>query len=120
VSYSLSSKDGVKARKRYRCCLCGEGIEAGELHDTRSGIQAGDGWWTMRMHPGCHAYESRKTVDPEWYEDISDPAFRRADAISAKCVACPSDSATPSASVLPPEAQLGGVQVKTQEEEKGL
>jgi len=29
----------------------------------------------MRMHPECAAQEHR--VDPDWYEDISDPAFKR-------------------------------------------
>jgi len=90
MSTCLSSKDGVKARKPHRCCLCGQRIDAGELYDARTGV--GDGcMWTMKMHPECHAYEQKDgVVDPDWYEDVSDPAFERADAIAAFNPAAPS------------------------------
>ncbi len=82
MSVCLSSNDGVKARKDYRCDLCGEGIKAGEVHDTRSG-RSDDGFYRMRMHPECHRYEQNgDAVDSDWYEDISDSAFDRADAIA--------------------------------------
>ena len=77
MSWYVSSKDGVKARRPHRCDLCGERIAIGELYDTRSGVSEGDGFSTMHMHPECHAHESHETVDPDWYEDISEPAFER-------------------------------------------
>lgn len=81
MSTVLSSKNGVKARKRKRCTFCHEPIEAGDLKDVRSGVSYGD-FWTMHMHPKCHTYEGKNgTVDIEWYEDGFEPAFKRADAI---------------------------------------
>ena len=77
MSWYVSSKEGVKARKPHRCDLCGERIAVGELYATRSGVSEGDGFSTTHMHPECHAYESRETVDSDWYEDISEPAFER-------------------------------------------
>jgi hypothetical protein len=83
VSTTLSCKDSVKARKNHCCVLCGERINAGEIHATRTGVNP-DGLWTMHMHPECVAYEAMPgNVDPDWYEDVSDPAFYRADAIAA-------------------------------------
>ncbi len=83
MSTFLSSKEGVRAKKAKRCCLCGERINVGDMKDVRIG--AGDGRiWTMHMHPECHAYELIPgTVDLDWYEDIIDPAFDRKDAIAA-------------------------------------
>lgn len=80
----LSTKDGIKARKRHRCDLCGESITAGELQDVRSGVQPGDGFWYMHMHPECHKYECspQNPVESDWYENISEPAFLRAEAIA--------------------------------------
>lgn len=80
MSLCLSSTDGVKARKPHRCDLCGERINAGELYDKRSGVDSGD-FWTMRVHPECHAYEnSPGAVDPYWYDCVYEPAFDRQDA----------------------------------------
>ena len=80
---TLSSKNRIKARKPHSCALCGEQIEVGQLYDRRSGVSNGD-MWTMHMHVECHAYEvgPANPVDPDWYEDVSDPAFRRADALA--------------------------------------
>lgn len=81
MSQVLSSKNGVKARKQCRCCLCGERINVGDIKDVRSGVDSGD-MWTMNMHPECHKYETDSgTFDTDWYEDVSDPAFKREDAI---------------------------------------
>ncbi len=80
----ISSNNSVKARKKHVCSLCGEHILPGEVYCTRTGVEEGDGFWTMRMHAECEAYESPQTVDPEWYEDISEPAFYRADALAAR------------------------------------
>jgi len=84
MSTILSTRDGVKSRKPRRCTLCGERIEIGEAHNTRTGVDCGD-IWTMRMHPVCEAYEQspemRANLD-EWYEDVSDAAFTRAEALA--------------------------------------
>jgi predicted nucleic acid-binding Zn-ribbon protein len=84
MSNCLSQKDGVIAAKPHRCDLCGEVIQQFAAHDVRSGIS--DGWYKMRMHPECHRYEQspemhRKLTDWDWYEDVSEPAFERADAV---------------------------------------
>lgn len=76
MSTCISSKDGVIARKQHRCVLCGEPILVGDKYDQRNGV-GDDGFWSVRMHPECHAYESNDTVDPDWYEDVSEPAFER-------------------------------------------
>jgi hypothetical protein len=80
MSLCLSSKDGVTARKPYRCTLCGERIAIGERHDTRTGV--GDSFWTMRMHPECQRYEQTPQMRrdlADWYEDTSEPAFERSE-----------------------------------------
>ena len=84
MSACLSEESGIKARKRHRCALCCEPIEIGEIYLRRNGVDGGD-FWTMKMHPECHAYEGVKgVVDEEWYESAYDPAFDRADAIAHK------------------------------------
>lgn len=82
MSTCLSSKNGIKAKKRHRCCLCGELIHAGETYDLREGVESGEGFWKMKMHPECHAYEQKPgTVDYEWYEDgLLGLAFEREEA----------------------------------------
>lgn len=81
MSTCTSSTNGVKSRQPRHCCLCGGRIAVGESHDTRTGVVPGDGFWTMRMHPECHRYEQVPgIVDLDWYQDVSDPAFERADA----------------------------------------
>jgi hypothetical protein len=79
----LSQYNIAKCRKRKRCALCHEMIEAGEPKVVRNGTDGGD-FWTMHMHPECEAYESPKTVDADWYDGGFDPAFSRAEAINAK------------------------------------
>ena len=76
----LSQNTVARTRKRKWCALCHETINAGESKVVRNGTDGGD-FWTMHMHPECEAYESSKTVDAEWYDDCSEPAFDRADAI---------------------------------------
>jgi hypothetical protein len=86
MSLFLSKRDGGKARKAHRCCLCGERINPGDAQDTRTGVCDG-AMWTMHMHPECHRYEQKPgTVDRDWYEDIAEPAFSRADAIAFSSV----------------------------------
>ena len=86
MSTVLSERNGVKARKVKRCCLCGERIEVGALKDVRTGVECGD-MWTMHMHPECHRYEQTPEVrqrlhNDDWYEDVSEPAFDRAEALA--------------------------------------
>lgn len=82
MSTVLSERNRVRARKVKQCCLCGERIEIGALKDVRKGVDSGD-MWVMDMHPECHQYESVPgAVDPDWYENISDSAFDRSEAIA--------------------------------------
>jgi hypothetical protein len=81
MSTCLSSKNGVKARKRKWCAFCGEAINPGDLKDVRNGVDGSD-FWTMHMHPECHDYEKQPgVVDDEWYEGSYEIAFTRAEAI---------------------------------------
>ncbi len=82
MSTCLSSKDAVKARKPYRCVFCHDPINIGDLYDMRKGVS--DGFWAMRMHPECHRYEqsAAKPVDWEWYEEGSESAFDRVEALN--------------------------------------
>ncbi len=43
-----------RARKTYRCFLCGEAIEIGEVHVRRSGVMDND-LISTRMHTECEA-----------------------------------------------------------------
>lgn len=82
MSVCLSQDYNVKARKRHRCALCQEPIEPGDIHHVRKGVNSGD-FWTMRIHPECYDYEQQPgIVDEDWYEDIWEPSFSRADAIA--------------------------------------
>ncbi len=81
MSNCITGITGVKSRKARRCVLCGSRIEAGEQHNVRTGVNS-DGWWKMRMHVECHAYEEQPgVIDWDWYEDVSQPAFERKDAL---------------------------------------
>lgn len=83
MSTLLSWKDGVRARKKHRCVLCVEPINAGELYDIRTGVDQGD-CWTMKMHPECQAYERIPgAVCEDWYDDICEAAFTREQALAA-------------------------------------
>ena len=83
MSTFLNARNGTKARKPHRCCLCGERINVGDTQDRRTGISDGS-VWTMHMHPECHAYEQTLgVVDPDWYEDVGEPAFSRSEAVTA-------------------------------------
>ena len=49
----LSSKRGVRARKRHTCYYCGEPILVGEKYDIWVGTYPGEGIITTRAHPEC-------------------------------------------------------------------
>lgn len=77
MSTCLSQRNGTKARKPHYCALCGERINIGDIQDVRTGVSDGQ-MYTMHMHPECHSYEQKPdTVDPDWYEYCTDPAFTR-------------------------------------------
>lgn len=83
MNYCTSSRPAVVATKPHRCTLCGEGIAIGETHATRTGVNRGQGRWTMRMHPECERFErGTEVVDPDWYEDVAEPAFERREALA--------------------------------------
>jgi hypothetical protein len=79
----VREKNGVRAKKRHRCVMCGDIINPGDLYDARAGANYGDDCvWTMHMHPECHAYEDAHPLDPDCYEDMSDPSFTHAEALA--------------------------------------
>lgn len=62
MSYTeLSSKD-VVGRKNYRCIWCGEVIEIGMKHNTRSYVFEGD-FRSERMHLECKKMMSKMPHD---------------------------------------------------------
>lgn len=75
MSAILSSKDGVKAKKRHQCCFCFEMIEVGEVYNYRAGAEGGD-FWTMHMHPECDALADATFTRDDYY-DLSDKSFDR-------------------------------------------
>ena len=79
MSIVLSSKDGIVSRKKRQCIFCFEMINVGEKYDVRKGVEPGDGFWTMPMHPECHAYED-EVLSADDYEDMSEPSFTREEA----------------------------------------
>lgn len=46
----------VRARKPHRCYLCGEPIEKGEKYLRRSGVEEGEGFASVKMHPACEEH----------------------------------------------------------------
>lgn len=54
MSWTHLRDERPKARKAYRCFLCGEPIPVGEVHVSRAGVRD-DGLETFRMHIECKA-----------------------------------------------------------------
>lgn len=79
MSGVLSSKNGIRAKKRHECVFCEERINVGELYDYRCGINNEGDFFTMHMHPECQEkdddmpYHERE----EWYENPDGPLFDR-------------------------------------------
>ncbi len=72
MSYTHIEDRHIKARKTYRCGLCGHAIEKGEMHIARISV-GGDsgGFITFRMHGDCERVtkgwdEFRWECDDEW------------------------------------------------------
>lgn len=82
MSICLRETENVRSRKRRRCTLCEEWIEAGEPHFVRIGVDCGD-LGEMRIHRECHALERDHPPSRDWYECPDGPAFSRAAAIDA-------------------------------------
>jgi hypothetical protein len=71
-----------KARKRHRCIVCDSLIESGETQVTRVGIQSGEGFLTMHMHPECEEFSTDWT-DDDW-ESYMPGSCTRAEILGAK------------------------------------
>lgn len=54
-----------KARKKHRCDVCGQRINPGDQQVTRSGVESGEGFYRMHMHPECEEY-SRDWDNGDW------------------------------------------------------
>jgi hypothetical protein len=65
-----------KARKPYRCYLCGLAINMGDVHVKRTGVQDGS-LNVARMHARCEAVTHKWTID-EW-ENHEPSGFREYD-----------------------------------------
>ena len=77
MSWTYLSENTRKAQKQYRCCLCGRGIEKGELYRARSGADGGQAF-TMHMHPKCSDFANKLYGgDQEAWECRDDWEFRR-------------------------------------------
>lgn len=59
MPYEHLNDTNPKARKNYRCVLCGLVIAKGELHVARRGVFDGEAF-TQRMHTDC------ETVTQDW------------------------------------------------------
>lgn len=55
----------TKARKQHRCLCCNQLILKGEVYHTRTGVEEGEGFFTMRMHLECANATSDWTTD-DW------------------------------------------------------
>lgn len=53
------------ARKPHRCDVCDGAIKRGEKQITRAGIESGEGFYRMHMHPECEEF-SRKWDNGDW------------------------------------------------------
>lgn len=82
MSTCLRETENVRSKKRRRCFLCEEWIEAGDPHSVRIGVSYGD-LWDMRIHPECRAFERNHRPSADWYECSDGPAFTRAAALDA-------------------------------------
>lgn len=60
-------------RKAHKCFFCNDLIPIGTAYDFRSG--AGDGIFTMKMHPECNKATSGWTEDE--YESFSEGELKR-------------------------------------------
>lgn len=69
MSWSCTSDNpNCKPRKRQRCCVCDERIEAGERCTRRAGVGL-DGWATVHFHPECDAYSRHHWKDDADWEE---------------------------------------------------
>lgn len=60
----LGSETRVAA-KRYQCYYCGESIQRGERHGTRTGV-SDNSVHTMRFHPECDALACATWDEGDW------------------------------------------------------
>lgn len=57
-----------RPRKWQRCRLCGQVIEIGEPCHRFTGVEPGEGWWTMHIHPECYAVTIKEKWDTDDWE----------------------------------------------------
>jgi len=65
MSFYHIRDDHPKARKTYRCDLCGLKIEKGERHTKRTGNSDGD-IFSFRMHTVCDDYTDKYWRYDDW------------------------------------------------------
>lgn len=74
--WTCLSNTEVKARKEYKCCLCGLRIRKGAKYIRRTGVD--EGVVTMRMHAVCED-ASKKWDVMDWETGTDEIDFRRLD-----------------------------------------
>ena len=79
MSSVLSSKNGIRSRKKRLCHLCEKCINIGDLYDQRRGINLDGDFYVMNMHPECQAKELDMSYEEReyWYECPDGPLFDR-------------------------------------------
>lgn len=76
----LETNRTSRARKAHRCSVCDARIEPGEEQVTRAGVQPGEGYVRMHMHPECERY-SDKWTNEDW-ECHGSGSVNRADVLA--------------------------------------
>lgn len=61
----LSSNKRIKVRKPHRCDICNTVIPKGGEAITRSGVEHGEGYHRMYLHPECEEHSSKWDYD-DW------------------------------------------------------
>jgi hypothetical protein len=78
MSWTYLGQATVKARKAHRCLCCGESIKPGEQYVKRSGVESGEGFMNMLMHPECEKATAGWN-DDDW-ESFSEGTLKRGEA----------------------------------------
>jgi len=69
--WTCLSNKAVKARRDHHCTLCGLTIPRGAEYIRRTGVESGDGFCTMKMHPQCEAATTEWTQE-DWESGACD------------------------------------------------
>lgn len=65
MSWTFLGQKRTKARKRHRCFSCKEAINPGDEYIKRSGVERGEGYANMHMHPECEQ-ATHDWSDEDW------------------------------------------------------